>query len=372
MPLDPDTLSRLLDTVERFVREKLVPREEEVERTDRVPPDVIAEMRALGLFGLSIPVEYGGLGLSLSEEMAVGFLLGGAEPAFRSVFGTNNRIGSQGLLMDGTPEQKARYLPRLASCDIIGSFALTEAESGSDAAALKSQAVREGDEYVLNGAKRFITNAPHAGLFTVFARTNPDAPDAKRNLGIPRRGGHAGSQRRGALRQDGAARLAGRRRSLRRLPGVRCAEAGRGRGGILHSYEGARSRPPPHRGILRRRRRRLIADALRYALERKQFGRPIADFQLIQAMLSDSKAESFAARAMVESAARTHDASVSATLEASCAKMFASEIVGGSPTAPCRSMAARATSRASPSNASTATFAYSAYTKARRKSSSSG
>ncbi|HKH33525.1 MAG TPA: acyl-CoA dehydrogenase family protein, partial [Beijerinckiaceae bacterium] len=180
MALDRDTLNQLLGTVERFVAERLRPLEERVAEEDRIPPEIVAEMRELGLFGLSIPEEYGGLGLTMAEEAQVAFRLGGTSPAFRSIIGTNNGIGSQGIVIDGTQEQKAKYLPRMASGEIIGSFCLTEPEAGSDAGSLKTSARRDSnDDYIINGTKRFITNAPAAGLFTVFARTDPNSTDAR-------------------------------------------------------------------------------------------------------------------------------------------------------------------------------------------------
>ncbi|MGX1308000.1 alkylation response protein AidB-like acyl-CoA dehydrogenase, partial [Amorphus suaedae] len=164
MPLDPDTLDQLLDTVGGFVRERLVPLEAEVAEADAIPEAVKREIREMGLFGLSIPEAYGGLGLTMEEEVRVAFELGHTSPAFRSLIGTNNGIGSQGLVMDGTEAQKQAYLPRLATGELISSFALTEPEAGSDAAALRTTARADGDGFVLNGTKRYITNAPHAGL----------------------------------------------------------------------------------------------------------------------------------------------------------------------------------------------------------------
>ena len=174
MALDPETLEQLVGTVRRFVRERLVPLEQQVAETDEIPHEVVAEMRELGLFGLSIPEEFGGLGLSMTEEVKVAFELGWTSPAFRSLLGTNNGIGAQGIVMDGTAEQKAQWLPKLASGEVIGSFCLTEPESGSDAASLRTSARRDGDSYVLNGTKRYITNAPEAGIYTVMARTDPE------------------------------------------------------------------------------------------------------------------------------------------------------------------------------------------------------
>ncbi len=171
MSLDPETFEQLLDTVRRFVIERLVPREAEVAANDAIPAELVEQMRALGLFGLAIPEDYGGIGLNIEEEVRVAFELGKTSPAFRSAFGTNNGIGSQGIVIDGTEEQKRRYLPRLASGELVGSFALTEPDYGSDAASLQTSARLDGNRYVLNGTKRFITNAPQAGLFTVMART---------------------------------------------------------------------------------------------------------------------------------------------------------------------------------------------------------
>ncbi|MBT7954886.1 MAG: acyl-CoA dehydrogenase, partial [Rhodospirillaceae bacterium] len=179
MALDTETFNILLETVERFVAERLVPLEAQVASEDQVPADVIAEMKELGLFGLTIPEEYGGLGLTMTEEIEVAIRLGGTTPAFRSIFGTNIGIGSQGIVMDGTPQQKAHYLPKLASGEMISSFALTEPEAGSDAGSLKTSARLDGDHYVLNGTKRFITNSPSADIFTLMARTDPDTPGAK-------------------------------------------------------------------------------------------------------------------------------------------------------------------------------------------------
>src|SRR6476659_7072977 len=148
---DEETLTLLLDSIARFVREVLVPADAEVAETDTIPPAIVAQMRALGLFGLSIPEQYGGLQLTMEEEVRVAFEIAKTSPAFRSLIGTNNGIGSQGIVIDGTPEQKEHYLPRLASGEIIGSFALTEPGSGSDAASLRTSAVRDGDCYILNG-----------------------------------------------------------------------------------------------------------------------------------------------------------------------------------------------------------------------------
>ena len=326
---DKEILQALLDSISRFVCERLVPNENLVAETDAIPADLVAEMKALGLFGLCIPEEYGGLGLTMEEEVRVAFELGRTSPAFRSMFGTNNGIGSQGIIMDGTVEQKAHYLPRLAAGDIVGSFALTEPGSGSDAASLVTSAVREGDHYVLNGTKRYITNAPEAGIFTVMARTDPGKKGAGAisafivergtpglSLGkVDKKMGQKGAHtcdvifdncRVPAKNIIGGVEGVGFKTAMKVLD--------KGRLHIAAVCVGAAER--------------MLGDALRYALERKQFGQPIAEFQLVQAMLADSRTEIYAARCMVLDAAQRRDAGENVNTEASCAKLFASEMCG--------------------------------------------
>lgn len=331
MPLDADTLSQFLDALDRFVRERLIPCEAEVAENDAIPKPLVEEIKNMGLFGMSIPEEYGGLGLTMSEEVKAAFVLGQASPAFRSLIGTNNGIGSQGIIIDGTPEQRARYLPRLATGELISSFALTEPDAGSDAGSLTTSAKREGDHFLINGTKRFITNAPLAGLFTVFARTKlgstnssgvtaflVDGTASGISFGVrDRKMGQKGSQTCDVIFQDvrvhespiiGGPDLEnkGFRTAMKVLD--------RGRLHISAVCVGAAER--------------LIHESLSYAMERKQFGEPLADKQLIQAMLADSRAEAFAARCMIEETARRRDSGQDVSTDAACCKMFASEMVG--------------------------------------------
>jgi acyl-CoA dehydrogenase len=329
MSLDPDTLQQFLDTLDRFVRERLIPNEAQVADDDAISPALIQEIRDMGLFGMSIPEEYGGLGLTMAEEVAAAFVLGQTSPAFRSLVGTNNGIGSQGIIIDGTPEQKDTYLPKLATGEMIASFALTEPDAGSDAGSLKTSARREGDYFVLNGTKRFITNAPHAGLFTVFARTDPSSKTSAGvtaflvESGTPglslgpkdRKMGQKGSHTCDVILDDcrvPAASILGGREGQGFKTAMKVLD--RGRLHISAVCVGAAER--------------LIRDSLAYAIDRKQFGGPLSDKQLIQAMLADSKAEAYAARCMVEETARRKDAGQKVTTEAACCKMFASEMVG--------------------------------------------
>jgi len=329
MALDSETLDQLLETVRRFVRERLVPLEHEVADDDAIPPEIVAAMREMGLFGLSIPQEFGGLGLSMEEEVRVAFEIGYTSPAFRSLIGTNNGIGSQGIVIDGTEAQKRNYLPRLASGELVGSFALTEPEAGSDAGSLRTSARRDGDFYVLNGTKRFITNAPVAGLFTVFARTDPASTDARGvtaflveagtpglSLGpIDRKMGQKGAYTCDVIFEDcrvPADAVLGGREGQGFKTAMKVLDRGR-----LHIS-----------AVCVGAARRLLQDSLRYAAERRQFGKPIAEFQLVQAMLADSRAESYAAECMVLETARRKDAEQDVSTDAACCKMFASEMVG--------------------------------------------
>ena len=326
---DPESFNILLDTVSRLVREKLIPREEEVTELDEIPADIVADMRTMGLFGLTIPEEYGGLGLTSEEEVLTSMALCYASPVFRSRIGTNTGIGAQGIVIDGTAEQKQKYLPRLASGEITGSFALTEPESGSDAGSLKTTARRDGDHYVLNGTKRYITNAPEAGVFTVMARTDLQSKDAKgvsafiveRNTpGLSvgpadRKMGQRGSHTADVIFDNvrvAATSIIGGKEGLGFKTAMKVLD--KARLNIAAVCVGAAER--------------LLDEALRYAKERQQFGKPIAEFQLIQAMLADSKTEIYAARSMVLEAARKKDGGENITLEASCAKLFAAEMVG--------------------------------------------
>ncbi len=326
---DREAIDAFLEQIRRFVREELVPREAEVSDTDRIPDDILAGMRALGLFGMSIPETYDGLGMTMEEEVLAAFELGRTSPAFRSTIGTNNGIGSQGLVMDGTEAQRRRYLPRLASGDLISAFALTEPDSGSDAASLRSTARRVEGGWVIDGAKRYITNAPAAGLFTVFARTDPDRKGAAGVSAFLVEAGTPGLRvgapdrkmgQRGALTSDVVFEgcRVGDEALLGGVPGMGFRTAmkvlDRGRLHISAVCVGVAER--------------LIADALRYALERRQFGQPIAEFQLVQAMLADSRAEALAGRAMVLETARRKDLAEDVATDASCCKLFCAEMVG--------------------------------------------
>jgi len=323
-----DTLDLLVDAARRFAREVLLPAEADVEKTGEIPERVVQGLKELGLFGMTIPEAYGGLGLSTYAEVRVVLEICYAQPAFRSYFGTTNGVGTLGIINFGTEEQKRRYLPKLASGEMMASFALTEPDAGSDAASLTTRAVRDGDYWVIKGAKRFITNAVHAGVFTVFARTGSKDSGANGisaflvDRGTPgltvarpyEKMGFAGSHESDVTFDDV-------RVPARALLGPE----GSGFKNAMKSLDHARLHMAAVAvGLCRR----LLDEGIKYAVERKQFGQPIGKFQLIQALLADSQAEYLAAKALVEQSAREKDAGRKVTMEAACCKYFATEAAG--------------------------------------------
>ncbi|MDB5670928.1 MAG: dcaA [Alphaproteobacteria bacterium] len=327
--MDRETLDMFRSTMRRFVEERLIPAEDLVEESDCVPTEIVERMRELGLFGLSIPEAYGGIGCNMQEETAIIRELCRASVAFRSVIGTTVGIGSQGIVMDGTEAQKREWLPRLAAGDAISSFALTEPEAGSDAASLRTTAIRQGDVYRINGTKRFITNAPRATVFTLMARTAPEVKGAAGisafilpadtpgiSLGKPdRKMGQKGSVTTDVILEDvilpADAIIGG-------IPGKGFKTAmkvlDRGR---LHLAAVALGMSD-----------RLIDMSLTYALGRRQFGQPIADFQLVQAMLADAEVDRLTTEALMEKVAARFDSGDKVSLECAALKYHASEAVG--------------------------------------------
>ncbi|HAT29156.1 MAG TPA: acyl-CoA dehydrogenase [Gammaproteobacteria bacterium] len=325
---DQATLNQLIDVIARFVRERLVPAENQLAEEARLPADILQEMKDLGLFGLTIAEKYGGLGLTMEEEILVAIELGRTSPAFRSIMGTNNGIGSAAIVFSGTAAQKQKYLPKYASGEWISCFCLTEPEAGSDAAALKTTATREGDFYILNGTKRYITNAAVADTFNVMARTNPDIKGARGissfivekgtpgiALGaIDKKMGQSGSLTCDVIFEDCA------------VPAENIiGEEGEGFITAMKVLDRGRLHIS---GVSVGVAERLIADALDYAIQRKQFGKPIAEQQLIQAMLADSQTETYAAKCMTLETARKRDNGDNISTESSACKLFATEMVG--------------------------------------------
>ncbi|MEM7405195.1 MAG: acyl-CoA dehydrogenase family protein [Pseudomonadota bacterium] len=323
----PDMFDAMCEAMSRFVRDKLVPLEAEVDETGVIPDSALTEMREMGMAGLSIPAEFGGSGLTVEEKVRMAFVLGWTTPVFHRRYGPNDGP-AYGILHAGTEAQKNAYLPRLASGEWTGSFALTEPEAGSDAGSLRTTALKDGNEFVLNGNKRFITNAPHADIFMVMARSDPSARGASgvsaflveadspglhvapadRKMGL--NGNDTADVTFSDCRIPASAQIGGPgegfKLAMRRLDIVRIEAAALAVGNA----------------------RRLIQESLDYATGRQQFGQPISGFQLVQAMLADSEAQAYAAETMVIDAARRFDAGESVSTEAACCKLFATEMVG--------------------------------------------
>ncbi|PLC50367.1 acyl-CoA dehydrogenase [Pollutimonas subterranea] len=326
---DESGFKLFLDSLQRFVKERLIPQEAEVAKSDEVSAVLVDEMARQGLFGYSIPKEFGGAGMTTEELVLAAMELSQCSVAFRARVGTNTGIGSEALVADGTPDQKQRYLPKLASGEITGSFALTEPEAGSDATSLSSTARRDGDHYILNGTKCFITNAPIAGLFTVMARTDPNQPGASGisaflverdtpglSTGQPyEKMGQAGSPvsevhfddcRVPAANLIGGKEGEGFKTAMKVLNKQRIHLAALCIGPAI----------------------RMLDDAIKFVANRKQFKQPLMNFQLIQAMIADCQTDIQAAKALVLQTARQRDQGEDVTLNASICKYFASEMCG--------------------------------------------
>jgi len=319
----------LLEVLRDFIRHEVMPAEAGIDESDEIPERLIAQAKEMGLYGYALPSEYGGLGLSVEQQVLLTIELGYTSPAFRSLFGTNNGIAGQVLNMAGTDEQRKQWLPRLASGEVVASFALTEPDAGSDPSRLTTSATRDGDGWVIDGLKRYITNAPAADVFMVFARTDPDAPPG-RGIGVfivP-----AGLPGVSVAARDHKMGQAGAWTADVAFSGVRVP------GDTLVGEAAAAGYATAMRSLAHGRlviaamcvgvAARLIDESVSYAKERVQGGRPIGEYQLIQAMLADSQTEYMAARALVLDAALRYDAGTDRRLAPSAAKYFASEAVG--------------------------------------------
>jgi acyl-CoA dehydrogenase len=327
--MDAEDFKEVLNTVRDFVRTRVIPLEEQIENEDRIPDELIEASRELGLFGWALPEEYGGLGLDAVEDVRLAMELGYTTPAFRSLFGTNNGIAGQVLVNYGTDVQKKQWLPSLASGQVMASFALTEAEAGSDPSGLRTTAVREGDTYRINGSKRFITNAQLSQVLVVFARTDQNATGTRGisaflvDTGSPgvtigphdKKMGQEGAWTSEIFFDDvvvGMDRLIGGEEEV----GFRAAMASLAKGRLHIS------------AICVGQAQRILDESVAYAAEAKQGGKPIGTFQLIQGMIGESYAELRAAKALALDAARDFQDGTDRKLGPSASKLFASEMLG--------------------------------------------
>ena len=326
---DPQRLDALLADIRAFVRERWHPLEDRVDREDAIPEEVVEELRRKGWFGWSIPEAYGGLGLSTEELVLCAMELSQASVALRARVGTNTGIGSEALVADGTEEQKRRYLPRMASGELTGCLALTEPEAGSEASNVQASARREGDHYVLDGRKCFITNAPLADLFTVIARTEPGTTGSKGLSAFLVERGFPGVRTGAPYRKMGQA---GSPVSDVFFEGCRVPAANLvgGREGVgFQTVMKVLNKQRLHLSALCTGPAiRMLDLAIAHTQQRTQFGQPVGNFQLLQAMVADSRTEIFAARSMILEAARARDRGEDVALSASMCKYFASEMCG--------------------------------------------
>src|SRR4051812_9196538 len=322
--MDAELFGQVLGAVREFVRKEVVPREAEIDGRDEIPAGIREKAAELGLFGWALPEEYGGLGLGMAEDVRLAMELGHTTPAFRSMFGTNNGIAGQVIAKFGTDDQKATYLPGLAAGDLVASFALTEAEAGSDPSGLRSTARLDGDEWVIDGQKRFITNAPEADVFVVFARTGEKGISAF------------------IVDADANGVLVGPKDRKMGQSGASTAEVyldavhvGPDRliGGVTDkAYSWAMT-------VLARGRLHIAAicvglaqriqdESVNHAATSRQGGRVIGEHQLVQALLAESQAEIHAGRALVLDVADRYDSGEDIVVGPSSAKLFCSEMVG--------------------------------------------
>ena len=328
--MDATVFAEVLAETRRFVREAVVPREAEIDEKDEIPDDIQQAARRMGLFGFALPEEHGGLGLSMAEEVQLVFELGYTTPALRSLFGTNNGIAGHVLMVGGTPEQQEHWLPRIASGEATASFALTEPDAGSDPSALATRADPDGAGWVINGTKRYITNAPAADVFMVFARTDPERPPAAASPPSWSRG-HAPGLTVGP--KDHKMGQAGAWTADVDLQDVRVdssaligGDHGAGRG--FQIAMGCLAHGRVHiAAMCVGMAERLVDESVSYAAQRRQSGRAIGSFQLVQGLIADSMADYYVGRAAVLDAARRFDSGEDTRLGPSCVKYFTSEMV---------------------------------------------
>ena len=327
--MEPDVFNAFAAQLERFVQERLVPAEKETEALGRVPDRIVSDMRNMGLFGLTMPQHYGGAGMNVSQYVETIRILSWASGAFRAIISINIGMACSALMKNGAEAQRDYWLPKLAD-GAIAAFALTEPDSGSDAAALKTRAIKDGDDYILNGSKRYITNAPFADLIIVMARTNTEALPKNGHISaflVPAEtSGVVIGKSEAKLGQNGS-QIADVILENARVPASALlgGEEGTGFKAAMQSLDTGRiCIAAAATGYAAR----ILDCGLRYAMDRKAFGQPIANFQLIQAMLADSKAELYAAECMIKDAAAKADRGERVSIEASCAKMYASEMCG--------------------------------------------
>ncbi|MEU4429331.1 acyl-CoA dehydrogenase family protein [Nocardia rhamnosiphila] len=325
----PEDFADILAQTREFIRKEVIPREQEIADTDSIPDDIRRNAAAMGLFGYAIPQEWGGLGLDLTQDVELAMEFGYTSLALRSMFGTNNGIAGQVLVGFGTDEQKAQWLEGIASGAVVASFALTEPGAGSNPSGLRTKAIRDGDDWVLGGEKRFITNAPLADLFVVFARTRPadengtgiavflvpaDTPGIEvspKDRKMGQEGAWTADIRFTDVRVPHSALVGGSEDV-----GYRAAMTSLARGRVHIAALAVGSA------------QRALDESVAYAATATQGGTPIGDFQLVQAMIADIATGVMAGRAMVREVAAAYVSGADRRIGPSAAKLYCTEMVG--------------------------------------------
>ena len=327
--MDPDVFEQFIEQLHRYVRERLIPAEKEIIETDLIPPAILDEMRDMGLFGLTMPEEHGGAGMNVTQYARTINTLSYAMPAFRSIISINIGMVCSALKNGGTEAQKAQWLPRLAAGE-IASFGLTEPGSGSDSAGMQTMAVKSGNGWVLNGTKRYITNAPFAKVALIMARTSKEALPKNAHVSaflVPMDTPGVSVGKTDKKMGQSGSHIADIILDNVQLPAdaLLGLEEGKGFVTAMQSLDNGRiSVGAAATGYARR----ALDSAIRYANERKAFGEPIANFQLIQQMLADSEIEIYAAESMMADVTARADAGENVLRKAAAFKVFASEMCG--------------------------------------------
>ena len=329
--MDADIFEQFIEQLDRYVRERLIPAEKEVIANDRIPDDIVEEMKEMGLFGLTVPEEYGGAGLNTSQYARVVNTMAYAAPAYRSIFSINVGMFNSAIKNGATDAQKAEWWPRIAAGE-IACFGLTEPGSGSDSAAMATIARPDpsGNGWILNGTKRYITNAPHADVALIMARTEKEALPKNAHVSafiVPMNtpGVSTGSPDK-KMGQEGS-HISDIMLDDVHVPGEALLGGETGKGFIfaMKSLDNGRiSVGAAAAGYARR----ALDSALRYASERKAFGEPIANFQLIQQMLAESEMEIYAAEAMMKDVTERADRGENILRKAAAFKVYSSEMCG--------------------------------------------
>ena len=324
-----DVFADILGHVREFVRTRVVPREQEIAETDAIPDDIRAAVKEMGLFGYAVPQEWGGLGLNLMQDVELAMELGYTTLSLRSMFGTNNGIAGQVLVNFGTDEQKKRWLEGIASGDVVASFALTEPGAGSNPAGLRTKAVRDGDDWIITGEKRFITNAPIADLFVVFARTRP-ADENGTGIAVFLVPADADGVQVG--NKDAKMGQAGAWTADVHFDQVRVPAAALVGGNEDVGYKAAMislARGRVHIAALAvGQAQRALDESVAYAAAATQGGSPIGNFQLVQAMIADQQTGVMAGRALVRDAAKAWFEETDRRIAPSVTKLYCTEMVG--------------------------------------------